>query len=176
MIDPTKPCVIDTNVLLAANKDAAEQVSPECAARCGQALNEIRKSGHVLVDDLGRMVAEYRKKTLRKNGQREAGDLFLLWLLQNLWVAEKCTRISLTPKPGDGENYEEFPDRDGLRDFDRSDRVFVAVANAHHPKARILQACDSDYWEVREELLACGIEVSFLCPDDMERIRERRGS
>ncbi len=176
MSDLKRPCVIDTNVLLAANKDARDQVSLECAAKCAKVLNDIRRFGHVVVDNLRRIVSEYQNKTLKKGRQREAGDEFLLWLLQNLWVKERCTQVPVTSKQEDDLDFEEFPDTDGLRRFDRSDRVFVAVANAHNPKAPILQACDSDYWDAWEHLAACGIHIEFLCPDDMKRIIDGRQS
>lgn len=175
MVDLKKPCVVDTNVLIAANKEAS-QVSAQGAAECAKTLNTIKQGGHVVVDNLRQIISEYSNKSLKKGRQREAGDEFLLWLLQNLWVSEKCTQVPVTPKQEDELDFAEFPDTDGLRCFDRSDRVFVAVANAHKPKVPILQACDSDYWDAHEDLVACGIHIEFLCPDDMQRIIDGRQS
>lgn len=54
------------------------------------------------------------------------------------------------------------PVAEALRDFDRSDRKFVAVANAAAPKRPILEAVDFKWWGWREALAAEGIEVIFL--------------
>ena len=64
-----------------------------------------------------------------------------------------------------GESYDEFPVHDGLSDFDKSDRKFVAVANAHPEKPQILQATDSKWWGWKNVLKEVEITVHFLCPD-----------
>jgi hypothetical protein len=96
-------------------------------------------------------------------------------MITNLWNSSRCTQVKLTPKHGDNEEFEEFPDHPGLRTFDRSDRVFVAVANAHPTHPPILAACDTDYWQHRDALGACGIIVDFLCQDDVRRLAVRKG-
>ena len=158
--------VVDTNVLLVANKNH-EKASPECVQACARTLNEIRISGHVVVDSLQRIVTEYRNKTLRDKGQREAGDEFVLWMLTNLWNKARCTQVGLTPTPEDEQNFEEFPRSASLASFDRSDRVFVAVANAHPRKPPIVAACDTDYWKCRKGFSENGITIDFLCEADV---------
>ncbi|MCP4749267.1 MAG: hypothetical protein GY866_00095, partial [Proteobacteria bacterium] len=60
--------------------------------------------------------------------------------------------------------YDEFPEHDGLKNFDISDRKFVAVANAHPDKPPILEATDSNWWGWKDSLAEIGITVTFLCP------------
>lgn len=125
------------------------------------------------MDDLGRIFDEYRNKTLTGNGQRLAGDEFVLWVITNQWNPQRCTRVPLTPKE-DEQDFEEFPDHQDLARFDRSDRVFVATANAHPDKPPILSACDTDYWNCRQVFADCGISIDFLCEDDVRHLAERK--
>ena len=62
--------------------------------------------------------------------------------------------------------YKEFPEHDGLVNFDIDDRKFVAVANAHSDthKPPIFQATDSKWWGWKDALSKVGITVCFLCP------------
>jgi hypothetical protein len=76
-----------------------------------------------------------------------------------------------------GDSYEEFPSHDGLNDFDRSDRKFVAVTNAHPDKPPILQATDSKWWGWKDALAEVGITAHFLCPEYAEdKYAEKMGT
>ncbi len=66
---------------------------------------------------------------------------------------------------GKSSSYQEFPKHDDLNDFDKSDRKFVAVANACTGKPPILQATDSKWWGWKDALNDVGITVHFLCPE-----------
>jgi hypothetical protein len=166
--------IVDTNVVLVANKQCGD-ASPDCIQSCVRRLLEIRSSGHIAVDDAMCIFSEYRNKTLRRRGQREAGDEFVLWMITNLWNSSRCTQVKLTAKQGSDGDFNEFPDHPALRTFDRSDRVFVAVANAHSEHPPILAACDTDYWQHRDALGVCGIAMNFLCQDDVRRLAVRKG-
>ena len=83
------------------------------------------------------------------------------WVHDNRWSLPDVDRVPITKH---GESYDQFPLHDGLRDFDRSDRKFVAVANSHPQKPPILQATDSKWWGWKDALEEAGISVCFLCP------------
>lgn len=174
MSNQAAACVVDTNVILVANKHCAD-ASPGCVQTCVRRLLEIRSRGHIAVDDAMRIFDEYQHKTLKRKGQREAGDEFVLWVIDHLWNPQRCTQVALTPKPEDDQDFDEFPDHPELRTFDRSDRVFVAVANAHAQHPPILAACDTDYWQYRSVLARCGIAVDFLCEEDVRHLAKRKG-
>ena len=175
MSNGAKVCVVDTNVVLVANKEF-KGASAGCIQSCVRTLRDICVNGHLAVDDAERIFDEYRNKTLReRKGQREAGDEFVLWVITNLWNAERCTRVKLTPKPRDDLDFDEFPNHTGLLTFDRSDRVFVAVANAHPARPPIHAACDTDHWQYRNVLAECGITIHFLCEEDVRAIAKQKG-
>ena len=175
MSNQTPVSVVDTNVVLVANKQFSS-ASPGCVQTCVRRLREICSGGHLAVDDAQRIFNEYRNKTLKRKGQREAGDEFVLWMMTNLWNPTRCTQVKLSPKRHDDQDFDEFPAHDGLRTFDRSDRVFVAVANAHPEHPPILAACDTDYWQCRDALAASGITVDFLCEADVRNLAQRKGT
>ena len=167
-------CVVDTNVVLVANKQF-NGASAGCVQTCVRRLREICSGGHLAVDDAHLIFNEYRNKTLKRKGQREAGDEFVLWVITNLWNPARCTQVKLSPKPKDDQDFDEFPNHAGLRTFDRSDRVFVAVANAHPERPPILAACDTDHWQYRDVLAECDIAVEFLCEDDVRQLAKQKG-
>lgn len=174
MSNNTPVCVVDTNVVLVANKQFND-ASAGCVQTCVRRLREICSGGHLAVDDAHRIFNEYRNKTLKRKGQREAGDEFVLWVITNLWNPTRCTQVKLSPKQQDEHDFDEFPKHPGLRTFDRSDRVFVAVANAHPEHPSILAACDTDHWQYRDVLAECGVTVDFLCQDDVRRLAKQKG-
>jgi hypothetical protein len=72
-------CVVDTNVMTTANR--ANAGAPEtCVVASAKALQAVMAKGHVVIDDGGRIVAEYRAN-LHAKGQPGPGDAFLKWLL-----------------------------------------------------------------------------------------------
>ena len=158
-------CVVDTNVPNTAN-GAQSGASPECVARSARALRAIMRSGHVFVDGGGEIVGEYRRN-LRAKGQPGAGDGFLKWILTNEWGTVRVTRVPITAKAGDPEDFVELPPPSAGLTYDRSDRKFLAVACAHEDHPPILQALDSKWWGWRQALSSHGVTIHFLCPDEV---------
>ena len=83
------------------------------------------------------------------------------WVHDNRWSLHASHRVSITKN---NDSYEEFPVHEGLDRFDRSDRKFVAAANAHPDKPPILQATDTKWWGWKNALAEVGISVDFICP------------
>jgi len=156
--------IVDTNVALVANHQA--DMSGECALECVNYLKEIMDCGGIALDDQWRILGEYMHK-LSSNGQPGVGDAFLKWALTNQANPERCSLVTITPKPDDELDFVEFPNHPKLQNFDRSDRKFVAVSAVHAEKPPILQAADSKWWGWKEALAECGIEVIFLCTDEI---------
>jgi hypothetical protein len=164
--------VVDTNVLLVANEQH-EDISPEGVIACVKRLEELRKSGCVVVDDAHEILREYGLKTQPNTGNR-VGDGFLKWILQNSGNPQRVAQVRIE-KHAD-RVYAEFPDDPGLRDFDIADRKFVAVAAAHPKRPSILQGSDSKWMLWSDRLLVHGIKVEFLCPVDVAGFIERKKS
>ncbi len=170
--------VVDTNVATTANGLNAD-APPDCVAACGRALQHTMSRGHVYIDHgdgTSAIVAEYRQN-LSAKGQPGPGDAFLKWLLSHEWGSQRVTRVAITPKADDSEDYEELPASNDGTVYDRSDRKFLAVAAAYPGHPPILQALDSKWWGWSAALEAISVSVHFLCPQAIEaKYREKMGS
>ena len=163
-----KKCLVDTNVPKTANLALAPDKVPNeltgCVLACVEAVEHVIKKRGLVIDAGDEIFDEYRQH-LSMKGQPGVGDHFMKWVHDNRWSLPDSDRVTITKN---GESYDQFPDHEGLSDFDKSDRKFVAVANAHSAKPPILQATDSKWWGWKEPLAEIGITVHFLCPEYAE--------
>lgn len=83
-------------------------------------------------------------------------------------MIERCVTVPLTIINLQGD-FGEFPQDPALNGFDRSDRVYVAVANASLLDPIVLNAVDKGWWDHHEALNRNGINVNFLCPQHMNK-------
>ena len=156
-------CVVDTNVATTAN--GANAGAPiTCVAASAKALQLVMKSGHVFVDTSGLIVSEYRTN-LSAKGQPGPGDAFLKWILTHEWGGVQVTRVPITAKPHDDEDFKELTAPPQGVVYDRSDKKFLAVAAAHSEKPPILQSFDSKWWGWQEALNQDGVSIYFVCAD-----------
>lgn len=158
-------CVIDTNVTKTANH-ANPGASADCAAASAKALQTVISRGHVFIDDGGLILQEYRAN-LNARGEPGPGDVFLKWLLTHEWTGARVTRVTITSRNGDPEDFEELPAPDDGTSYDRSDRKFLAVAAAHPDRPPILQSFDSKWWGWQTALQKIRVSIHFLCEDEI---------
>lgn len=156
-------CIVDTNVAKTANlatqPDPASNVPHECVMACIEAIKHvIQKKG--LVIDAGDEIFDEYSQLLSMRGQPGIGDSFMKWVHDHRWTLPESQRVKITKNV---ESYDEFPEHEDLNSFDKSDRKFVAVSNAHSGKPTILQATDSKWWGWKDALIQCGIAVQFIC-------------
>jgi len=163
------PVVIDTNVLLVA--DGRSDFSRGCAARCGKRLHQIQVEQTVVLDRGHEILTEYGQKVPHTK-QPGLGYQFWKWLINTKAGDDHCAWVGLTPDAKKG--YLEFPDHDGLKNFDPSDRKFVAAAAAHPGKPEIVQAGDSRWWGWKDSLAACGVSLSFPCETELKKKWEEK--
>lgn len=160
-----KTCIVDTNVPKTANlatqPDPDSDVSDACVLACIEAVDHVINEHGLIIDTGDEIFDEYRRQ-LSMKGQPGVGDHFMKWVLNNRWQLPESNRVAISKN---GDSYNEFPAHDGLKNFDKSDRKFVAVANAHPEKPPILQATDSKWWGWKDALAEVGITVQFLCPE-----------
>ncbi len=159
-------CVIDTNVAKTANA-ANPGAPPDCVAASAKTLQAVMQGGHVFLDHDRLILAEY-VRNLNAQGQPGPGDAFLKWILTHEWNGEKVTRVTITPKAHDDDDFEELPAPPNGVVYDRSDRKFLAVAAAHADRPPILQSFDSKWWGWKEALAAVRVSIHFICPDAIE--------
>ena len=162
-------CVVDTNVPILANlatqPDPGSDFPDTCVEACVDAVEHVVRTRGLILDDGDEIYDEYIGNLAPWSRQPGVGDIFMKWVHDRRGSFKASQRVPITRR---GESYEEFPPHAGLENFDRSDRKFVAVSNAHPEKPPILQATDSKWWGWKEALEECGIEVEFLCPEYVE--------
>jgi predicted nucleic acid-binding protein len=155
--------VVDTNVLLVAEGRSSYTLA--CKANCGKILEDIKSKRTVVLDSAREILSEYGNKLAEKKGQPGLGYEFWKWLVNTRLSHDHCEVVRLTKNIKKG--YEEFPDHEGLKAFDPSDRKFVAVAAVHPKRPKIIQAGDSKWWGWRESLSECGIELHLPCEAEL---------
>lgn len=163
-----KTCLVDTNVPKTANlstqPDPASDVPSACVLACIEAIEHVIKKRGLIIDAGDEIFDEYRQQ-LSMKGQPGVGDSFMKWVHDNRWSLPDNQRVNISKN---SDSYDEFPTHDGLSNFDKSDRKFVAVANAHMDKPPILQATDSKWWGWKDALREVGILVHFIDPAYIE--------
>ena len=156
-------CLVDTNVPkianLATKPDQHSDVPDACVLACIEAIKHVKNKRSLIIDEGDEIFNEYRQQ-LSMSGQPGVGDGFLKWVHDKRWCLHESQRVSITKNDG---SYDEFPVHEGLEQFDRSDRKFVAVSNAHPDKPPILQATDTKWWGWKDALAQVGIHVYFIC-------------
>lgn len=169
-------CVVDTNVPIVANDPLDGDYSQDCVMACVEAIEHVLNKGGLVVDASNRIYEEYLDNLAIGKPEPGLGNEFMKWVHDFQWREDKVTRVEIHCLNDTEQKFKEFPVHDGLDGFDRSDRKFVAVANAcaDTDKPPILQATDSKWWGWRKALSEVGIDVEFLCPDYVkEKYREK---
>jgi len=154
--------VVDTNVPVVANGKSV-QADPDCVIACIEALTGIRDHGVIILDDALLILGEYMRN-LSMSGQPGVGDFFMKWVWAIQADPNHCQRVAITPISDDLNNFVEFPLDADLKDFDRSDRKFVAVALVSDSTPEILNAVDTDWANHFAALSRNGVKLKFLCP------------
>lgn len=162
--------VVDTNVILIAN-DAHPDASPECVIACVARLNDLMKSGVLVLDDGYRILREYQKKTSPRKA-KGVGDHFVDWALRHQGQANRVQLVTLTEY--EKHRYAEFPDPALEHLFDPPDRMFPAVSHKHPAHPPILQAADCKWLDWWPALDVCGVKVEFLCEADVCRFYKKK--
>ncbi len=171
--------VIDTNVILVA-KGISPQAWSSCVIACQERLDRVIEGPEkIVIDDNRAILGEYIDYLEDDDSTTEAriNVFFLEWFIRNYTNPEECVQVSITPTQ-DSRGFEEFPSDPALSDFDTDDRKFIAVAvayeNSHQEKSPILQAVDSQWYGFREALVENGLEIEFICEENIRDLYERR--
>lgn len=160
--------LIDTNVPLAANGKSS--AGPACVLAAVQRIQQMQAHEILVLDTAFLILKEYQNK-LSPTGQPGVGDAFLLWAWRNHTNPRHCELVAL--ELAEDGSFAAFPTAAELARFDPSDRKFVAAALTHHARPPIVNATDSDWHEHREALGRHGIQIEFVCPEEMAKPRRQ---
>lgn len=156
--------VVDTNVLAVA-EGLHDSASDECKAACSQIARQVQEGKILLAVDSERsgetILREYLGALKGRQKDGVASKLAIrLWHLRH--DPAVCKRVDVTIE---GESFAEVPAK--LRDFDRDDHKWIAVACGEGGGPPIYQAKDGEWWSRRSDFADCGIDVQFLCAADL---------
>jgi hypothetical protein len=168
--DVSRPCIVDTNVILVANGQHPG-VTQACVAACQTWLTQIMAHGRIVLDDAHEILGEYGHKCDPQAGQG-VGDAFVKWAQHHLDDPNRVEWVHLERDPVWG--FRAFPREGALWLFDASDRKFVAAACSHPSRPPILQAADSKWLDWAPTLAEHGVEVTFLCDADVHRFHAHK--
>lgn len=165
--------VVDTNVL-AISEGLHEGASEESKAACVRLASRVQ-AGDVVValDTADEILTEYLS-TLKKKRTSGLAVKVARRLQQRKRDPEVCRQILITPISHPPGSYEQVPA--SIRDFDPDDQKFFAVANAETGSPQVFAGLDFDWWERREDLSKAGLDIQFLCSDqlfDIEKVRNQ---
>lgn len=161
------PVVVDTNVLAVA-EGLNENASTECRSACVRLAGQIASGAVVVAVDspaTGEMVFKEYLDRLSKSPLDGIGKKLVVSLYHRRFDPSVCQIVSTAPCDDDETDFDDVPH--ALRDFDRDDHKWIAVALASPQHTAVFQALDGEWWERRADLLANGVEVQFLCASDL---------
>ncbi|MCE2823240.1 MAG: hypothetical protein ACK5FV_07900 [Bacteroidota bacterium] len=159
--------VVDTNVLLVANK--LSDMSSDCAEGCVRFIESFWGQHTLVIDNHYLVLEEYMHKlNAKKSG---IGDKFLKQILGRLGSVKE---VPLTLSGISNYDFVEFPDTLLSVDIDPSDRKFIAISYANDTDTPIAQASDSKWIGWEDALTASGITVHFLCRGELSDIYHKK--
>ncbi len=150
--------VIDTNVLVVASDPTRD-----CSEHCFDFLEKILRDKSVIFIDVffdkerqsfcSEIEDEYKKNI-------DSQDYAYQFLRKIFDHDPNSIICRVVVKKDEDENYLDFPS--DLKNFDPSDKKFVAVAIASNQNPEIVNAVDSD-WKQYETVLKKYVKLKFLC-------------
>ena len=156
--------LVDTNVPIVSNMikypGANSDIDDKSILNCIEAIEYVRENNALVLDSddviFNQYSERFSKDIQNRYGNLGAGDYFFLWVRDSRFSFPKEDRVAVSKI---GDSYAEFPQNEELKNFDLSDRIFVAVANKHKDKPPILQGTDSKWWGYKEIFETIGIKI-----------------
>lgn len=162
--------IIDANVILLSGTSVKDIPKDQllCAKKCVDFVKKFMENpkASLVLDAEGRILKEYRGAyTLGKDPNMAMQ--FSIWVHQHM---PRNAEDYISLKELKENEFENYPDSEKLKAFDPPDRKYIALAYNHEEKPPIVEASDSKWWGIREELNKKGMEVYFV---DEEYIKEK---
>ena len=164
--------ILDTNVPVKAatapNMCPSDELSVQ--RKCMEYVNSLITGTTKLVLDVDyEIIREYRNNIDKSSNM---GILFLKWLDQYLGKIDMDDLLKLK-KDKSGE-YESYPLDEETKDFDSSDKKFIALANLHPEKPPIIEGTDGKWWGYIAAFKKYGIRVYFLDEEYAQMVYQKK--
>lgn len=166
-------------VILDANVPAKAAVSPafcpesdlQIQEKCMSYIeNLVNEKDSKLVLDIGyEIMTEYRNNVCKDSNM---GKIFFRWLYDYYSRIDNNDHIKL--EKNDNGQYKDYPYYDDTKDFDESDKKYIALANAHSEKPPIIEATDGKWMGYESVFLRYDISIEFLDRNYAQRVYEKK--
>lgn len=157
--------IVDSNVPLLAGTPVSKipHDQAEAARICNAFIKDLIENvdSKIVLDASWEILREYGRAINVCGRGPNTGKIFYRWVCANIRHMDANDLVVL--HKDDQNSFEEYPKHKGLKNFDPSDRKFIALANAHPEHPPIVQGTDCKWWGIRIALEECGIHVRFLC-------------
>lgn len=162
--------IIDANVVLLSGTAVTDIPRDQlvCAKKCVDFIRRFMENPDMslVLDAEGRILKEYRGAYTLGNSPNMA-TVFSIWVHQHM---PRNAEDFISLKEVKENEFENYPNSKKLKKFDPPDRKYIALAYKHKDKPPIVEASDSKWWGIREDLEENGIEVYFI---DEDYIKEK---
>lgn len=165
--------ILDTNVPVKASVSPA--VCPpdelEMQKACMEYMGKLIQTRNTrLVLDLDyEILKEYRNNVCKNSPM---GMLFLTWL--NNYLGTILSEDFIKLEKNESGQYIDYPYDEDTKDFDESDKKFVALANVHAEKPPIIEAADGKWLGYENAFAKYGIHIEFLDRNYAQRMYEQK--
>lgn len=154
--------IIDANVILLAGTSVKDVPREQliCAKKCLEFVKKFMEhpEASLVLDAEGRILREYRRAYTLSNSPNMA-TVFSIWVHQHM---PKNAEDFVSLKEIREHEFENYPESEKLKKFDPPDRKYIALAYNHKERPPIVEASDSKWWGIREDLENNGIKILFI--------------
>ena len=165
--------ILDTNVPVKASVLSADCPLDELEMQraCIEYIGKLVQNQKIkLVLDLDyEILKEYRNNICKSSPM---GNIFLKWL--NNYLCTISPEDFLKLERNVNGQYKDYPYDEVTKDFDESDKKFVALANAHTEKPPIIEAADGKWLGYETAFAKYGIRIEFLDRNYAQRMYEQK--
>jgi hypothetical protein len=165
--------ILDTNVPAKAsvspNSCPTEELNMQKA--CMEYVRALtQEKDKKLVLDLGHEIWKEYHNNICDNSNM--GKLFFRWL--HSYYATILPEDHIKLDRDENGRYIDYPYDDDTREFDESDKKFVALSNAHPEKPPIIEAADGKWLGYEKAFAKYGIHIEFLDRDYAQKMYEQK--
>ena len=160
--------IIDANVILLTDVSKIPTDQLKCAKKCVHFLQNFINDpdASIVLDAEGRVIKEYRR-AFELNRDPNMASEFCKWVYQHM---PKNPEDFLCLREKNENEFESYPDSEKLKEFDPPDRTYIALAYNHCERPPIVEASDSKWWGIKDELKKHAIDIRFI---DEDYIKEK---
>ena len=157
--------IIDANVILLAGTSVKDIPRDQlvCAKKCLDFIKRFMENpkASLVLDAEGRILREYRGAYMLGSSPNMA-TIFSIWVHQHM---PKNAEDFVSLKEIKEHEFVNYPESEKLKTFDPPDRKYIALAYSHKERLPIVEASDSKWWGIKEDLQKNGIEILFIDED-----------